>query len=149
VERENSPREPFGYAQGKHEEFSQIIASLSTVLCSTGTILRRKGNGNHQICGTEKVKTRTLENHKGAAPKFVLTGQGCATRLAAVVSVLAWNDKNAVQERKQKEKKADPFQDRKGRAPSLVEFQLQVELIALPRLPTSMKTSPSQLATRQ
>ena len=24
--------------------FSQIIASLSTVLCSTGTILRRKGN---------------------------------------------------------------------------------------------------------
>jgi len=37
VERENSPR--------KHEAFSHLIASLSTVLCSTGTILGRKGNG--------------------------------------------------------------------------------------------------------
>jgi hypothetical protein len=30
--------------------------------------------------GKRKVKTRTLENHKGAAPKFVLAFQGCATR---------------------------------------------------------------------
>src|SRR5579859_8153374 len=28
-----------------HKTFSQSIANLSTVLCSTGTILRRKGNG--------------------------------------------------------------------------------------------------------
>ena len=27
------------------------------------------------------VKTRTLENHKGVAPNFVLALQGCATRL--------------------------------------------------------------------
>ena len=31
--------------------------------------------------GKRKVKTRTLENHKGAAPKFILAHQGCATRL--------------------------------------------------------------------
>jgi hypothetical protein len=37
LERENSPRE--------HKEFSHVIASSSTVFCSTGTILRRKGNG--------------------------------------------------------------------------------------------------------
>ena len=37
VERENSPRE--------HKGLSQIMASLLTVLCSTGTILPRKGNG--------------------------------------------------------------------------------------------------------
>jgi hypothetical protein len=30
--------------------------------------------------GKRKVKTRTLENRKGAAPKFVLAFQGCATR---------------------------------------------------------------------
>jgi hypothetical protein len=29
----------------KHRGWYQIIASLSTVFCSTGTILRRKGNG--------------------------------------------------------------------------------------------------------
>ena len=62
VERENSPR--------KHEAFSQIIASLSTVLCSTGTILRRKSN----------VKTRTLERHEDAAPKTVLTVDLSAAR---------------------------------------------------------------------
>ena len=27
-----------------------------------------------------KVKTRTLENHEGAAPKFILARRGCATR---------------------------------------------------------------------
>jgi penicillin V acylase-like amidase (Ntn superfamily) len=30
--------------------------------------------------GKRKVKTSTLENHKGAAPKFVLALQWCATR---------------------------------------------------------------------
>ena len=35
-ERENCPRD--------HEGFSQVIASLLIVLCSTGTILGRKGN---------------------------------------------------------------------------------------------------------
>jgi hypothetical protein len=38
VETEKCPR--------NHEAFSQIIASLSTVSCSTGTILRRKSNGS-------------------------------------------------------------------------------------------------------
>jgi hypothetical protein len=49
VERENSPRE--------HGESSHIIASLLTVLCSTGTILRRKSNG----------RGSKVENQKGRA----------------------------------------------------------------------------------
>jgi hypothetical protein len=68
VEGESCPRE--------HTSRSQIIANLSTVLCSTGTILRRKGNGNGQYYGKGKVKIRTLENRKGAAPKFVLPVKG-------------------------------------------------------------------------
>jgi hypothetical protein len=51
VERENSPRE--------HKEFSQIIANLSTVLCSTGTILRRKGNGRGSGVGGWKSRVRS------------------------------------------------------------------------------------------
>jgi hypothetical protein len=80
VEREDSPRE--------HKGVSQIIASLSTVLRSTGTILRRKGNGD----GLE------VESSNG----------------------------RRVRERK-KEKKADPFQNRKDRTPSLFEFQARIE----------------------
>jgi hypothetical protein len=80
VEREKCPRE--------HRKFSQIIASLSIVLCSTGAILRRKGNGD----GSE------VESSNG----------------------------RRVRERK-KEKKADPFQNRKDRAPSLFEFQARIE----------------------
>jgi len=34
-----------------------------------------------QLNAGEKVKTCPLENRKGAAPKFVLAHQGCATRL--------------------------------------------------------------------
>ena len=72
MERGNSPRE--------HGEFSQIMASLSTVLCSTGTILRRKGNGNGEKYGDGKVKTRTLETREDAAPKTVLTCGPSVTR---------------------------------------------------------------------
>jgi hypothetical protein len=39
------PRAEREKCRHEHERFSQIIASLPTVLCSTGTILRRKGNG--------------------------------------------------------------------------------------------------------
>jgi hypothetical protein len=53
VERENSPRE--------HEALSQFIATSSTVLCSTGTILRRKGNGKN-ING--KVDSRQFKAKK-------------------------------------------------------------------------------------
>ena len=53
---------------------------LITASRRTGTILRRKGNGMDQEYGKRKVKTRTLENHEDAAPKFVQTLQGCATR---------------------------------------------------------------------
>jgi len=72
VKRETRPRE--------HEGFSQIIASLSIVFCSTGTILRRKGNGEQKY-GKGKVKTRTLETHEDAAPKTILPLQWCAARL--------------------------------------------------------------------
>ena len=57
------------------------MASLSIVLSSTGTILRRKGNGGSQKREERKVKTRTLENREDAAPKFAIGLQGCATRL--------------------------------------------------------------------
>jgi hypothetical protein len=43
--------------------------------------------------------------------------------------------------KKQKEKKADPFQNRKGRAPSLVEFYLWIEMIALAKF-TSLEDKP-------
>jgi len=50
VKTDQSPRE--------HEGFSHVIAISSTVLCSTGTILRRKGNGR----GDEfEVKSRKLK----------------------------------------------------------------------------------------
>ncbi len=64
MERETRPRE--------HEGFSQIIVSLLTVLCSTGTILRRKGNGRGQKYGEGKVKTRTLEPEGGSPARSVL-----------------------------------------------------------------------------
>jgi hypothetical protein len=37
---------------------------------------------------------------------------------------------NRVRQKRKKEKKADPFQNRKGRAPLRLEFNLQVEMIA-------------------
>src|SRR5437899_6183612 len=52
----------------QHAQFSYVIASSSTVFCSTGTILRRKGNGSQQECRMGKIKTRTLENHEDAPP---------------------------------------------------------------------------------
>ena len=65
VETEKCPRNPFDWAQGNHETCSQIIASLSTVLCSTGTILRRKGNGSE----SEIEGSRSEENFP-SVPKF-------------------------------------------------------------------------------
>jgi hypothetical protein len=79
VKTEESPRE--------HEGFSHFIASSSTVFCSTGTILRRKGNGDGQKHG--RVKTRTLENHEDAAPKPVPTVSLSATRLIGILSLIS------------------------------------------------------------
>jgi|SRR5579859_375676 len=47
-----------------HKTFSQIIANLSTVLCSTGTILRRKGYGR------ESKAQRVKENTSSSPPSF-------------------------------------------------------------------------------
>jgi hypothetical protein len=55
VKTEDSPRE--------HEEFSHVIASSATVFYSTGTILRRKGNGN----GSKfEVKSRKFKGSKSS-----------------------------------------------------------------------------------
>jgi hypothetical protein len=55
VKTEESPREPIAQAaQGKHGQFSHVIASSSTVFCSTGTILRRNGNGRGRVFEQKK-----------------------------------------------------------------------------------------------
>src|SRR5579859_4567802 len=51
----------------KHEAFSHLIASLSTVLCSTGTILRRKGNGDRSQM--QRVKNSKLGERR-ERPRF-------------------------------------------------------------------------------
>jgi len=56
VERERRPREPFGSAQGRHEGFSQDIANLSIVFCSTGSILYRNRYGIRSNCGNKEAK---------------------------------------------------------------------------------------------
>src|SRR5258708_32147629 len=48
VERENCPRD--------HRELSQDIASISTVFCSTGTILWGKGYGARSNGGYKKAQ---------------------------------------------------------------------------------------------
>ena len=58
MKRENSPRE--------HEELSHFIASSSTVFYSTGTILRRKGNGGWLTLSSENSSpSRRLRGMKG------------------------------------------------------------------------------------
>jgi hypothetical protein len=55
MSRDQSPRE--------HEKYSYVIVSLSIVFCSTGTILRRKGNGRRQVRG-EKLKVQSSKPRK-------------------------------------------------------------------------------------
>jgi len=70
VERESSPRE--------HKGFFQIIASSATVLCSTGTILRRKGNGwsSEAVDWKLSVECRRFEERgkRPVCPRFSVPG---------------------------------------------------------------------------
>ena len=63
VERENCPRE--------HRELSQDIASLSTVFCSTGTILYGKRYGPRSNCGNKEAKA----HRAGEAGTHLIAGE--------------------------------------------------------------------------
>src|SRR5258708_33495080 len=70
VERENCPRD--------HRELSQDIASISTVFCSTGTILWGKGYGARSNGGYKKAPGHRAG--KSSPPQFRPRGGGGARR---------------------------------------------------------------------
>ena len=64
VSEETSPR--------KHGTSSHSIASLSTVLCSTGTILRRKGNGRESNIEGRKFEEERITSRSAPFPPLRL-----------------------------------------------------------------------------
>jgi hypothetical protein len=93
--REKRPRE--------HGSFSQNMHTVTTVFCSTGTILRRKGNGD-------------------------------------VLEVESSNGRRA--RKGKREKKADPFQNRKGRAPSMAELHTWIAVSVCPEFSAAREKPP-------